>query len=106
MSAWADAGAVIDAAFADEEPLIYTGAGLAGAEISAIRSDVAAQDFDGPGKTLRRVTYEIGQADLPQRPDKTNSFIHRGRTWKVEDVTKRDDIGKWELVVVDLGPAQ
>lgn len=103
MSAWTDAAAIIDAIFADEEELIYTGAGLTAAPILAIRSDVPALDFDGAGKTLRKITYEIAQADLPERPDKTNTFQHRGHDWKVEDVTKRDDIGKWELIVVDLG---
>lgn len=105
MSIWEDAGAVIDAEFADEEPLIYTGAGLVAEPIFAIRSDVPAMDFTGPGQTLRKITYEVQQGDLPQEPRKSNTFTHHGRTWKVEDRTRRDDIGKWELVVVDVGAA-
>lgn len=106
MSVWTEAGDDIDAEFIDPEPLIYTGAGLSGLPIWAIWSDVPASDFAGPGQTLRKVTYEIKQSDLPERPDKTNRFAHRGRTWKVEDVTQRDDIGKWELVVEDLGETE
>lgn len=105
MTVWDDAGAAIDAAFVDPEPLIYSGAGLVAEPIFAIRSDNAAPDFAGEGRTLRQVTYEVAQSDLPMRPDKSNTFTHRAHNWKVEDVTPRDDLAppKWELVVIDLG---
>ena len=99
MDPWAAAGAVIDAAFADPEPVIYTGAGLTDKPIRAIRSDTAAPTFEGPGSTLRQVSYEIALADLPQPPRKSDSFIHRARRWKPEDITFRDEIAKWVLVV-------
>jgi hypothetical protein len=103
VSIWATAGAAIDAAFADPEPLIYTGAGLTAEPISAIRSDTPAPDFQGPGNTLRSIVYEVDQADLPDRPSKTDRFEHRERRWRVDNVVKRDDVGKWELTVVDDG---
>lgn len=102
---WAAAGAAIDAVFADPEPLIYTGAGLIAQPVRAIRSDEAAPAFAGPGATLRRITYEIAKGALPNPPSKKNTFVHRGTVWLVEEITSRDDIGKWELVVVDGGPA-
>jgi len=102
---WSDAGAIIDAQFADDDPIIYTGAGLTAEPVEAIWSDVPAVEFEGPGATLRKVTYEIAIGDLPQAPRKTNTFIHRDRSWSPEDITRRDDIGKWQLVVVDTGPA-
>ena len=58
------------------------------------------------GSTLRKLTYEIQQSDLPKRPSKTrDSFTHHGRRWEISDVTKRDDIGAWWLVVADAGAA-
>ena len=104
MTPWDVASAAIDRAFNDPEPIIYTGAGLVGAPLAAIRSDTAAPAFNGAGKTLRTITYEVRQADLPEQPRKSNTFTHRGHLWRVEDITRRDDIGKWELVVTDGGP--
>lgn len=101
---WAAAGAAIDAVFADPEPIIYTGAGVVSEPISAIRSDAAAPSFPGPGDTLRRVSYEVAKAALPGTPSKQNTFTHRDTLWLVQEITSRDEIGKWELVVVDGGP--
>lgn len=106
MSIWTDAGAIIDATFADGEVLTYTGAGLVGQQLPAIRIDDEAPDLAGPGNTLRTIIYEVAQSLLPQRPDKSNTFIHRGHNWKVEQAKRRDDIGKWWLYVVDLGAAE
>jgi hypothetical protein len=105
MSIWDDASAAIDAEFSDPTPVIYTGAGLDAEEVEAIWSDVPGEAFAGPGRTLRTVTYEFPQSAFPEEPRKTDTFTHRGRVWKVEDRTQRDDIGKWELVVADIGPA-
>jgi hypothetical protein len=103
MTIWADAGADIDAAFGIT--VTYTGAGLAGVDITAIRGDYAAPNFEGAGKTERSLTFEVAQADLPQRPTGTNTFICAGIKFRVQDVTKRDDIGKWELGAVEIGTA-
>jgi len=105
MSIWDRAGAIIDATFKEEAEIIYTGAGLVGTPITAIRSDVPAPEFPGAGRTLRKITYEVRQSDLPEDASGEDTFTHRGVRWSVQDVTRRDDIGKWELVVVDEGPA-
>ena len=91
--------------FADPEPIIYTQAGVELPSMPAIRSDIAAPTFDGPGATLRSIIYEVQHANFPARPTKSDSFTHRGHRWRVEDVSRRDDVGAWELTVVDGGPA-
>ena len=91
-------------AFADPERIIYKQDGVVLPPIQAIWTDDAAAGFAGAGSTLRKLTYEIQQSDLPKRPSKTrDSFKHRGRRWEISDVTRRDDIGAWWLVVVDAG---
>lgn len=105
MGIWDAAGAAIDRVFADPAPVIYTGAGLTAAPVSAIRTDTAAPDFAGPGQSARTIGYEIAITALPARPANTNSFTHRGRRWRVIDITTRDEIGKYELIVQDDGAA-
>ena len=98
--------AAIHAAFADPEPLVYEQGGVLLEPIRAIWSDDGAAGFQGAGSTLRQITYEIQQADLPERPSKTRDrFTHRGRRWDISDVTRRDDVGAWCLIVVDAGAA-
>ncbi len=100
------AASVLFKAFADPERIIYTQDGVVLLPIRAIWTDTAAAGFEGPGSTLRKLTYEIQQSDLPKRPSKTrDSFTHIGRRWAIDDVTKRDDIGAWWLIVSDAGPA-
>lgn len=82
-----------------EEPIIYTGAGLTAAPIKAIPSDSAALPFQGPGATVREVSFEIAQAALPADPDKGNTIVHGANTWRVNDITRRDDAASWVLVV-------
>jgi hypothetical protein len=103
MSIWDTAGRAIDCVFADDSPILYTGAGLAGAAVAAIRSEFAAPDFAGPGKTLRTIVYEVAMGDLPMAPARDDHFVHRDRLWSVIDITERADIGKWELIVTDNG---
>lgn len=97
------AASVFFTAFADPERILYTQDGVVLEPIRAIRTDSAAAGFEGPGSTLRELTYEIQQSDLPKRPTKRDSFIHNGQRWEISDVTRRDDIGAWWLVVVDAG---
>lgn len=100
------AAAVLFTAFADPERIIYTQDGVVLEPIRAIWTDNAAAGFPGAGSTLRKLTYEIQQSDMPKRPSKTrDSFTHHGRRWEISDVTKRDDIGAWWLVVTDAGAA-
>lgn len=105
MSIWATAGAVINAAFADPEPITYMQGGTVMPPITAIRSDEGAPAFDGPGRTLRSISYEIQQRDLPVRPVNGDTFTHRNRRWRVIDVTTHDDVGAWRVVVTDTGAA-
>ena len=105
-AAEAAALAAIRAAFVDPEPIIYSQDGIVLEPIGAIWTDDAAASFPGAGSTLRKLTYEIQQSDLPKRPSKTrDSFTHNGRRWEISDVTRRDDIGAWWLVVADAGAA-
>jgi len=102
---WGAAAAAIGAAFAEREPIVYTRGGVVLPPIPAIRSDVPAPTFEGPGRTLRTVSYEIRQSDLPARPANGETFTHRGRRWRVGDVTTLDDVGAWSVVVTDSGVA-
>jgi hypothetical protein len=104
-TAWQAAGQAIIDCFADPEPIIYTGAGLVAQPLTAVRSDWPAPAFAGPGETLRKITYEIQKQLLPEEPSKRNSFTHRGMRWAVDDITSRDDVDAWELVVSIAGPA-
>lgn len=98
--------AAIFAAFADPEPVVYSQRGVAlPAPVRAVRSVDAAPAFAGPGDTLRSTTYEIRQADLPDEPTAKDSFTHRGRRWRVSNVTRDDDAGAWLLMVTDAGAA-
>ncbi len=103
---FAAAAPVFFSAFADREPIIYTQDGVVLPPVYAIRSDDAAASFEGAGSTLRKLTYEVQQRDLPKRPSKArDSFTHRGRKWQISDVVTRDDISAWMIVVVDAGAA-
>jgi hypothetical protein len=99
MSIWDDAGAAIDAAFADPDPIYYYDGTNGGYPIRAIRSEQPAQAFDGPGSTLRTISFEISQVDLMNPPRKTDKFHHRGIWCVPENITRRDDIGKFTIVV-------
>lgn len=92
-------------AFADLEPIIYTQDGVVRDPIRAIYMDDAAAGFPGAGSTMRKLTYEVQQSDFPQRPSKRDSFTHKGHRWEISDITRRDDVGAWWLVVVDAGAA-
>lgn len=105
MSVWDVAGAGIDRVFADPADIFYTGAGLTASAVSAIRTDEAAPDFAGPGQSARTIGYEVAIASLPSKPSKSDYFTHRGRKWRVIDITTRDEIGKYVLIVQDDGAA-
>jgi hypothetical protein len=90
----------IRAAYA--RPVSYTGAGidppLTG--VLAIRSDIAGQAFQGPGDTVRQISFEIDQSDLPRRPRKGDTLTEEsGAKWKANDVTDLDDVGAWRVIV-------
>jgi hypothetical protein len=98
----AAAAASIHATFAAELPVRYTGAGLINQPVQAVKSDTSAEPFQGAGNTLRQISFEIQQAALPGEPGKGNGIVEddgAGQAWLVNDVTRRDDIGAWILVV-------
>lgn len=96
-----DAAALADIRSEYGEEIRYTGAGLSGATITAIWTDDAAPMFMGPGETTRMVGFEIDQADLPQDPRRGNTIlrVETGETLTVNDVTRRDDVDAWVVVV-------
>jgi hypothetical protein len=94
--------AAIHAAFAEDQPVRYTGAGLVNAPLVVVKRDEPAADYMGEGNTLRRVSFEVQKADLPADPDKGDEITEadgQGTAWRVNDLTPRDDIGAWVLVV-------
>lgn len=98
---WAEKEAAdIHAAFADQ--VRYTGAGLTNASIAAVKYDEDGEPFQGGGNTLRKVTFEVLRSALPQAPVKGNTIVEddgAGQSWRVNDITRRNDIAAWQLVV-------
>lgn len=99
MSIWDTASAAIDAAFAVPGGVTYTGAGITlDGPIVAIREDMAAPSFDGPGASAQSAGYEIDMMALPRRPRKGDliGHVHAGcSSWRVIDVADRAGVGKW-----------
>ena len=91
--------ALADIRAAFSETVIYTGAGLTAQPIPAVRMEDGAPTFQGAGSTLRKVCFEIAQADLPSEPRKGDLLVSDGVERKVIDRTRRDDIAAWWLVV-------
>jgi hypothetical protein len=78
----------------------YTGAGLTAANISAVKSDQPADPFQGAGSSARMIKFEILKAVFSADPDKGNEIVEAsGLNWSVIDITDRDDIGAWDLIV-------
>jgi hypothetical protein len=97
-AAEAAALAAIDAVYA--EPVTYVADGFKAKPLMVVWSDVAGDPFQGAGNTVRIVSAEIYQSDLSGRPAKADRLIREGVHWQPIDVTKRDDLGKW-IVVLD-----
>jgi len=91
--------ALADIRAAFSETVIYTGGGLIAQEIPAVRMEDGAPAFQGAGATLRKITFEIAQADLPEEPRKGDLLTSDGVELKVIDRTRRDDVAAWWLVV-------
>ena len=94
----AAASAAIDALYA--EPVVYAGGGLPEPKtINVIWSDVAGDPFQGAGNTVRVISAEIQQTDLPAQPAKADRLTRNGTVWQPNDSTRRDDIGKWVVIL-------
>lgn len=97
MRTWeADALDVMRAAYA--ELVIYSGAGGDG-EVFAIRSDMAADPYQGMAGKGRRVTFEIAYGALPVAPTKSDTIHADETTWRVIDIDPRDDVVAYVLTV-------
>ena len=93
-----------DAAFA--ESVIYTGGGLTEpTAIDVIWSDTAGQRFQGAGNTTRTVSCEVRYADLGRKPAAADRLLRGAVIWKPQQVTERDDIAKWVVVLEKVSAA-
>ncbi|VWX56716.1 hypothetical protein [Sphingorhabdus sp. 109] len=70
------------------------------AVISAVKSDQPADPFQGAGSSARMVKFEILKSALPSVPGKDDEIVEvSGIDWSVIDITDREDIGAWHLIV-------
>lgn len=101
-----EAAALAAVADAYGEPVAYSGGAFA-ETISAIRSDVSAEAFQGAGSTLREVSYEIRFAALPIgfRPRKGHRIGDATGDWQVLEPRRREDIAAWILIVEESEPS-
>ena len=86
------------------EPITYTGAGLTAEPITAIPSETDAGTFLGPGKTAKRMTFEIRIVDLPGRPRKGDRIVHETGNWTVIEPDRHRSIDAWILTVEESAP--
>ena len=94
----------IDATFG--EPVLYAGGGLPeAAAIPVIWSDTSGQRFQGPGNTLREVSCEVRYELLLERPGKADRITRGDTVWKPINVTDRDDLARWDVVLERVGAA-
>lgn len=94
-----DALAAVFAAFADTL-ITYTGAGLAApTDMLVVWSNVAGDDFQGPGNTTRTISCEIRKSMLPGRPAKADTLKRGVEIWGPNEVVDRDDVGAWQIVL-------
>ena len=83
-------------------PIRYTGAGVTNKALDAVKANSPAAVFQGAGSTARQTSFEILCADLPQRPGRRDLIVENdgtGRRWSVIDVTDRDDVNAWVVLV-------
>lgn len=78
----------------------YAGGGLPDpTDVAVIWSDVAGDDFQGPGNTIRAVSFEIDRSLLSQRPAKSDRITRKGSVWAPIEVIDRDDVDAWTVHV-------
>lgn len=84
--------------------IVYTPlGGTAGDPIQAVEADDPGSDFMGPGDALRRITFEIGVADLVTEPNKGDRIDHPdGTCWRVTESYFRRDIAAFIVTVEAL----
>lgn len=99
MSEWegSDAfAAEIHAAFATA--ITYKPPGGELLQLSAVYSNEPAPTFDGMGATHRTISWEVRQDDIAE-PQIEAEIEGAGKSWRVIDITRRDDVGAWVLIV-------
>lgn len=81
--------------------VIYVNAaGLApNTQVTAIKSDEPADQFQGPGATTRHVSFEIRQAALPRDPVRNDMILEGAIVWRVIGAVRRDDVAAWAINV-------
>lgn len=84
-----------------QDPILYTGQGVIAEPLRAIYSEEEAPDFQGQGRSLRTVRFEIGRDELAFRPRKGDRVEHLGIVWTVDDVTTHSDVDAWLVVVFE-----
>lgn len=84
-----------------EDPILYTGQGVIAEPLRAIHSEEEAPDFQGQGRTLRTVRFEISRAELAFKPRKGDRIEHFGVTWEVDDVTTLTEVDAWLVAVFE-----
>lgn len=90
----------IHAAFA--EMVLYTGAGLSAGSVAAIAYQDSAPDFQGGGRSVQHVWFEVQQDALPEAPARGDVIEKGGEHWSVIDVVDRAEVGAWQLSVERL----
>lgn len=86
-------------------PVTYSGAGLDGVSVVAIRTDWRAAAFQGFEGKASSLSFEIQKADLPERPDKRDIIVEaNGARWSPIDIDERDDVDAWVLFVEEAAP--
>lgn len=99
MSEWPGSeafAAEIHAAFAS--PITYTPPSGAPQQITGVYSDVPAPTWDGKGASLRTISWEVQQSDVAD-PALGAEIVAGAKSWRVVDITRRDDVEAWELIV-------
>lgn len=76
----------------------YTGAGVVGKSVIAVRSNAAAAVFMDDVQNVRELSFEIGKEDLTGEPDKGDMLIENngaGEIWSVIEYVDRSDVDAW-----------
>lgn len=99
MSEWPGSeifAADIHAVFAT--PITYQAPGGAVVPVSGVYSDIPSPGFFGEGATQRTISWEVQQSEVAD-PVKGAEIVSGTKTWRVIDITPRDDVEAWELIV-------
>lgn len=80
----------------------YTGAGVTGKSLLAVRSHGAAGLFMEDQQTVRQLSFEIMKADLEGVPGKGDTLVENdgaGASWTVIERGDSDEVDAWLVFV-------